>query len=193
MMMHQADLFRDPVPCGAVPPEGFRYWPGVLALEEQKRVVEVLQILPFKPYEHLGHLGNRRAVAFGRRYDRASKSLEAAEPWPPFLLHLLARVTDRTGLEAAGFVQALVNEYQPGAGIGWHRDRHVYGEVLGVSLLSPCTMRLRQKQGQNWRRAAAPLAPGSAYRLAGEVREDWEHSIVPMTMLRYSITFRTMA
>lgn len=191
--MHQADLFGDPFPRAATTPGGFRYWPDILAPEEQKRAVEALQVLPFKPYEHLGHLGNRRIVAFGHRYDRASKSLEAAEPWPPFIQGLLEQLADRTELNAASFVQALVNEYQPGAGIGWHRDRHVYGEVLGVSLLSPCTMRLRQKQGQSWRRAAAPLAPGSAYMLAGEVREDWEHSIAPVTMLRYSITFRTAA
>ncbi len=43
------------------------------------------------------------------------------------------------------------------------------------------------------RRSGAPLAPGSAYLLSGEVRRDWEHSITPMTALRYSITFRTLA
>lgn len=102
-------------------------------------------------------------------------------------------MTDRAGLPAEDFVQALVNEYQPGAGIGWHRDRPVYGRILGVSLLSPCIMRLRQKRGAGWARAGAPLAPGSAYLLSGEVRRDWEHSITPMTALRYSITFRTQA
>lgn len=54
-------------------------------------------------------------------------------------------------------------------------------------------MRLRQKDGAGWRRSAAPLEPGSVYRLSGEARRDWEHSISPMTALRYSVTFRTLA
>jgi len=82
---------------------------------------------------------------------------------------------------------------RPGAGIGWQRDRPVYGEILGVSFLAPCVMRLRRKDGTGWRRSVAPLAPGSAYRLSGAARSDWEHSISPMTVLRYSITFRTLA
>lgn len=189
----QPDLFGEPVPSGPMVPDGFRYWPDVLAGDEQARVVSALQALSFKPYEHLGYLGNRRIAAFGRRYDQARQALEAADPWPPFLQDLLGRLADRTGLAAEGFVQALVNEYQPGAGIGWHRDRPVYGQILGVSLLSPCTMRLRRKRGAGWTRAGAPLTPGSAYLLSGEARRDWEHSITPMTALRYSLTFRTLA
>ncbi|WP_225896982.1 alpha-ketoglutarate-dependent dioxygenase AlkB [Brevundimonas goettingensis] len=189
----QADLFGEPVATGPAAPAGFRYWPDLLSEDEQARVVRALQALSFKPYEHLGYLGNRRIAAFGRRYDLARQALEAAEPWPAFLQELLGQLTDRAGLPAEDFVQALVNEYQPGAGIGWHRDRPVYGRILGVSLLSPSIMRLRQKRGAGWTRAGAPLAPGSAYLLSGEVRRDWEHSITPMTALRYSITFRTLA
>ena len=74
-----------------------------------------------------------------------------------------------------------------------HRDLIVYGEILGVSFLAPCVMRLRHKEGGGWRRAGAPLEPGSAYRLSGAARRDWEHSIPPMAALRYSITFRTLA
>jgi hypothetical protein len=34
-------------------------------------------------------------------------------------------------------------EYAPGAAIGWHKDRSVFGDIVGISLLSPCTFRLR--------------------------------------------------
>ncbi|WOB77539.1 hypothetical protein [Brevundimonas nasdae] len=54
-------------------------------------------------------------------------------------------------------------------------------------------MRLRRREGAGFLRRNAPLACGSAYRLSGEARADWEHSITPMTALRYSITFRTLA
>lgn len=141
----------------------------------------------------MGYRGFRRIVAFGCRYDVEGGRLEAADPWPDFLQVLLACLSERVGIKRRDFVQALINEYAPGAGIGWHRDRPVYGEILGVSLLAPCVMRLRQKDGAGWLRSAAPLEPGSAYRLSGEARRQWEHSISPMTALRYSITFRTLS
>jgi len=86
----------------------------------------------------------------------------------------------------------LVTEYQPGAGIGWHRDRPQFGEVVGVSLLSPCVLRFRRRLGQGWERANLPAEPRSAYLLNGPARSQWEHSIAPMQALRYSITFRRL-
>jgi len=188
----QTDLFGH-MPASATKPDGFDYWPDVLSVVEQAELAAQLQSLSFKPYEHMGYLGFRRIAAFGRRYDIERGRLEAADPWPGFLHVLLARLAERLDLDRGDFVQALINEYAPGAGIGWHRDRPAYGEILGVSLLAPCVMRLRQKDGAGWRRSAAPLEPGSAYRLSGEARREWEHSILPMTALRYSITFRTLA
>ena len=81
----------------------------------------------------------------------------------------------------------------PGAAIGWHKDRSVFGEVVGISLLSACTFRLRRKAGQGWRAPIRLISPPrSAYLLQGEVRTDWEHSIPAVDQLRYSITFRNI-
>ena len=79
--------------------------------------------------------------------------------------------------------------YEPGAAIGWHRDRPVFGEVIGVSLLAECTFRLRRKRGAGWERASLGLAPRSAYLLGGPSRSEWEHSIPAVDRLRYSLTF----
>ena len=163
---------------------GFDYWADVLSAPEQAALVAALQTLAFKPYEHLGYLGHRRIAAFDRKPD--------GPEWPTFLSILMARLAGRLDLDGAAFVQVLVNEYAPGAGIGWHRDRPVYGEILGLSLLAPCVMRLRRRQGAGFLRRNAALASGSVYRLSGEARAAWEHSITPMTALRYSITFRTL-
>ena len=38
---------------------------------------------------------------------------------------------------------ALINEYRPGAPIGWHRDAPQYDIVGGISLLSTCRMKFR--------------------------------------------------
>ena len=188
----QADLFGH-VHAPATKPDGFDYWPDVLPAAEQFELAALLHGMDFKPYEHMGYQGFRRIVAFGQRFDMERNRMEVADPLPDFLQLLRARLAERVGLNPDDFVQALINEYAPGAGIGWHRDRPVYGEILGVSLLTPCVMRLRQKDGAGWRRSAARLEPGSAYRLSGNARREWEHSIAPMTALRYSITFRTLA
>ena len=180
----QIDLFGD-APTRAPVVAGFDYWADVLSAPEQVALVAALQTLAFKPYEHLGYLGRRRIAAFDREGDGAG--------WPGCLSTLMARLADRLDLDGAAFVQVLVNEYAPGAGIGWHRDRPVYGEILGLSLLAPCVMRLRRREGAGFLRTNAPLACGSVYRLSGEARAAWEHSITPMTALRYSITFRTLA
>ena len=86
--------------------------------------------------------------------------------------------------------QILINEYAPGAGIGWHRDKSMFEDVVAISLGSTCSLRLRRRQGSAWERAAQEVRPRSAYLLRGPVRREWEHSVPPVDCLRYSVTFR---
>jgi alkylated DNA repair dioxygenase AlkB len=188
--LDQPDLFGAPEPTAPVV-AGFDYWLDVLSPGDQAALVADLQALAFRPYEHRGYVAHRQVAAFDRPA-ATDPAGTADNGWPPFLERLISRLGDRLGLEAERFVQVLINAYAPGAGIGWHRDRPIYGEVLGVSLLAPCVMRLRRRQGEGFERRNAPLAPGSVYRLSGEARSAWEHSIVPLTAMRYSVTFRTL-
>jgi alkylated DNA repair dioxygenase AlkB len=190
----QGDLFCVPEQAASPgTPSGFRYWPDVISPEEEAALVAALEPLPFRPYEFRGYLANRRVVGFGARYDDASRKVAAATPIPDWLAPLRGRVAALAGLAPAAFATALINEYAPGAGIGWHRDRPQFGLVAGVSLLTPCVLRLRRRAGATFERTAAPLAPRSAYLLSGSARREWEHSITPTEALRYSITFRTLA
>ena len=158
---------------------------------EEQALIERVAELPFQPFEFLGFLGNRRVVSFGWRYDFARRLLEPVEPIPEFLLPLRRRVAAFTGHDPEAFQQALVLEYAPGAGIGWHRDRPQFDDVAGVSLGAACPLRLRLRTPDGWRRAKVTLTPRSAYLLSGKVRTDWEHSIPPVEARRYSVTFRT--
>jgi alkylated DNA repair dioxygenase AlkB len=88
--------------------------------------------------------------------------------------------------------QALVTEYAPGAGIGWHRDKNVFNEIIGISLLASCVFRLRRSVGSSWERANVVVDARSAYLLSGPARTEWEHSIPAVDALRYSITFRNL-
>lgn len=173
-------------------PEGFRYQAELIDAAEERDLVASFQDLPFKAYEHLGYFGNRRIAGFGWRQDESGRMVETGEPIPDLLLPLLDKVAAFTGLARDSFRHALVTEYSPGAGIGWHRDRPPAVAIAGVSLLSPCHFRLRRKAGDRWDRASIIAAPRSAYLMAGPARSEWQHSIPALEAPRYSVTFRTV-
>jgi alkylated DNA repair dioxygenase AlkB len=173
-------------------PAGFRYAPDVIGAAEEARLVAAFADLPFKEFEFHGFLGKRRVVSFGLRYDFNGGGLKAAEPMPPFLLPVRERAAAFAGLAPDQLQHVLVTEYRPGTSIGWHRDRPNYDDVIGLSLLSPCTFRMRRKRGAGWERAAMQLPRRSIYLMRGPSRDEWEHSIPAVEELRYSITFRSL-
>jgi len=172
-------------------PDGFEYRPGLVTSGEEAELIEQFQALDFKPFEFHGYFGNRRVVSFGWHYDFAASQVRRAEEIPAFLLPLRDRAAGFAGIGPAALEHALVTEYGPGAGIGWHRDRPVFVDVIGISLGVPCRFRLRRKHGTTWQRAAIDLEPRSAYLLRGPARHEWQHRIPPVEALRYSVTFRS--
>jgi alkylated DNA repair dioxygenase AlkB len=188
MKHEQLAIFQSAPPM----PEGFRYAPDAIDAAEETRLAAAFADLPFKEFEFHGFLGKRRVVPFGTRYDYNGGGVKTADPIPEFLLPLRDRAAAFAGLPAEHLQQALVTEYRPGAAIGWHRDRPHYGDVIGVSLLAPCTFRLRRKRDGGWERSALRLDPRSIYLMRGPSRDEWEHSIPAMAELRYSVTFRAL-
>ena len=182
-----ADLF-DPRP--AVLPAGFKYQPDLISKETERTLVEQIAGLPLKEFEFQGFLGKRRIVSFGWRYDFNGGGLQRTEDLPTFLLPVREQAAAFAGIPPERLKQVLLTEYKPGVQIGWHKDRSVFGEVIGVSLLSSCIFRLRRKLGTKWERASIVAEPRSAYLLSGPARTEWEHSIPGVEGLRYSITFR---
>ena len=174
-------------------PPGFRYREEIITENEQAALAHSLAQLDLKPFEFHGHVGNRRVVSFGLEYDYSRRSVEPAAEMPSFLDDLLARAAEFAGCEKNAFRQVGVNEYRPGAGVGWHRDKPQFGIIVGVSLLAPATMRFRKAEGARWIRVSQTLQPRSIYILSGEARAVWEHSIAPLDHLRYSINFRTLS
>jgi alkylated DNA repair dioxygenase AlkB len=172
-------------------PQGFRYLPAVLSPSEEASFVERFRYLPFQPFEFQGFLANRRIFTFGHKYVFAGQKPRADARIPDYLRPLIELAGEISGASAAAFEQVTVTEYAPGAGIGWHRDRPSYEDIVAVSFLAPCTLRLRRKTGQSWERRSAYIEPRSVYLLHGPVRDDWQHSIAPMDTLRYSVTLRT--
>lgn len=190
-MSEQLSLLGDEAP--RTPwPDGFRYAHDVITVVEEAALLERVRALPFRAFAFHGYTGNRRTVSFGWRYEFATESLHEAAPIPDFLLALRERAAAFAGMDATRLQQVLVTEYDAGAGIGWHRDKAVFGEIVGVSLGAECTFRLRRRVGDGWQRVTLVAAPRSAYLLSGVARTEWEHSIPPVDALRYSVTFRNL-
>jgi alkylated DNA repair dioxygenase AlkB len=187
-MPNQLNLFG----AGPTLPEGFKYEANILSPEDERLLLEEVKALPFKDFEFHGFTGKRRVVSFGWQYDFNDSLLRKTEDMPPFLLSLREAAARFAGMETTELQHVLVTEYGPGAAIGWHRDKAVFGEVVGISLLSPCVFRLRRKSDDGWERVSITAEPRSAYLLSGASRSEWEHSIPPVDALRYSITFRNL-
>jgi alkylated DNA repair dioxygenase AlkB len=171
-------------------PEGFRYEPDILTPAQELELLNQVRKLPFVEFQFQGYVGKRRVVSYGWQYDFNLRTLREADDMPPFLLALRKTAADFAGIKPERLQQVLVTEYDAGAGIGWHRDKAVFGEVIGLSLLSACRFRLRRKAGSTWERVSLTAEPRSAYLLSGPARTEWEHSIPEVDRLRYSITFR---
>ena len=177
-------------------PDGFRYQRDFLSVEKETALVDEISRVEFSAFEMRGVVARRRVAFFGHSYD----TNRVSPPLPAFLFPLREKVAAWANADADAFAMALINEYPPGAPIGWHRDAPQYGIVGGVSLLSSCRMRLRPyvspgAQAAGQRRAATHeilLERRSAYLMTGESRSAFEHQIPPVSSLRYSVTFRTL-
>ena len=160
--------------------------------------------LTFSSVEMRGVVARRRTAHYGWTYGYYSRRTEPGPPLPEFLCPLRERVASWAVVEPDAFAEALITEYPAGAGIGWHRDAPMFGDVVaGVSLLAACRMRFRPYVSPSATGEGRPrlprrttheveLAARSAYLIAGVARREFEHSIPPVDGLRYSITFRTL-
>jgi alkylated DNA repair dioxygenase AlkB len=194
-MTAQFDIFGgagDALDPGPPLPEGFRYRPELVGAAAERELIRQIRELPFRDFEFHGYVGKRRVVSFGWQYDFEARLLRRVDDIPAFLLPVRALAAGFAGLPPESLQHVLVTEYGPGAAIGWHRDKAVFGEIVGISLLAACTFRLRRAVGDGWERVKLEAAPRSAYLLSGPARSEWEHSIPPVSSLRYSLTFRNL-
>ncbi|MFL5622165.1 MAG: alpha-ketoglutarate-dependent dioxygenase AlkB [Gemmatimonadaceae bacterium] len=162
----------------------------MLSRTQEATLLEHFRDLPFKEFLFHGYVGKRRVVSYGWQYDFTEARLKKTEDIPEFLLPVREIAARFASLKPTDLHHVLVTEYSPGSAIGWHRDKDVFADVVGISLLSSCNFRLRRKTGSKWERASIIAEPRSAYLMRGPSRTDWEHSIPPVDSLRYSITLR---
>lgn len=160
---------------------------------EEAELIARIAEAELTPFQFRGFEGKRLTHSYGWRYDFQDQSFTETESIPDWLQPLKQRAAIFAGLPPDAFIHALLIRYDPGAGIGWHKDRPVFEHVVGISLGAPAVLTFRRRDGTRFKRIKVPLPPRSAYHLSGEVRHEWEHGIAAHNALRYSITFRSLS
>ena len=189
--MSQASLFdHDDI---ALPP-GMRFEPDWLGVDEEAALLEAIRALALRAAQYKQYTARRRVASFGGQFDYDDNRLLPAPPIPPAFEPLRQRVARWLGVAPALFSQMLVAEYAPGTPLGWHRDVPDFESIVGVSLLGEGEMHFRPYPPESARAAdvrSLLLPPRSVYALEGPARWQWQHSIAPTRVLRYSISLRT--
>ena len=185
-MTSMADLFGTPVLPGLVSTEEF------ITSAEEWAATAAIDATDLSPFRFRGWTGTRLTSSYGWNYDFDAGRLQEAEPLPAWLLPLRDRAARFAGLSPDVLVRALLIRYDPGAVIGWHRDRPACGHVVGISLGAPAVMRVRGRRGERFERVSAPLPPRGAYHLSGDARHEREHSIAETDEARWSLSFRSL-
>ena len=190
--VQQSTLFDNP----PLLPHGLVYRPGFITPEEEAALLEQIEALPFKEARFHQFTARRRVVRYGQGYD-ADADADGDEPrleMPPFLLALRRTIAPLAGVAEIDLAHALVTQYRPGTPIGWHRDAPHFAVVAGVSLAGACVMRFRPRSAKPDKKhvVSLELEPRSAYVMRGPIRWEWQHSIPPTKVLRYSVTMRTL-
>jgi alkylated DNA repair dioxygenase AlkB len=176
-------------------PKGFSYYPDFITREEELQLYEVVSKIELHNFEFQGYTANRKVASFGYDYGFDKSGLSAGKPIPPSFNFLIEKISQHTAIEASELAELLVTEYPPGAVINWHRDAPPFDVIVGVSLMADCTFRLRPQDKEKQTRAnviSLTASRRSLYIMEGAARSEWQHSILPVTQTRYSITLRTL-
>ena len=176
-------------------PEGFHYFPEFITETEEEELVRLIQNYPLKNMIFQGFEARRKVLSFGHDYHFDTRKLSQGTPIPAEFKPVISKAALALNMPAEKFAKVLLTEYATGTVINWHRDAPPFEKIAGISLLSDCTFKLRPYDKQLQNREATrkfTVRRRSLYLIENEARNDWEHSIAPVSDLRYSITIRTL-
>jgi DNA oxidative demethylase len=176
----------------ATAPEGFFYISGFLSTEEPQTLLQQLEELDYEHDVFRGQRLKRGYSQFGYAYVSTGRTLNPTSPMPQFLAALIEKALPHCP-EGTRFNQCIVTHYPEGAGIGWHTDAPRFGKcIMAVSLGGEARLQFRPNGSEE---ASCELlaAPGSLYVMHGPARWEYQHQVVPVKSVRYSLTFRQVA
>ena len=175
---------------------GLGYVEEYVTKEEEHALLAAIDVMPWDTE------WQRRRQIYGVAYGSARAEPKELGPLPDFLVPLARRVVRDRHLEDE-VANVVVNEYEPGQGIGLHHDFPGFGPtVVAVSLGSACVLDLVDPITK--RAETLDVAPRSLWILGGDARSRWMHGIAHRKSdvvagtkrprgRRVSITLRTRA
>lgn len=173
-------------------PRGLNIVLEAIPVDLEAELVEMGRRFTFERVVIHGMPSKRSVAHFGIHYAAESFALSPANEAPAPLHQAVDIASAALSRPTLKWEEFLFSHYPPGAGIGRHRDAPAFGTVLGISLLSPCTMQFESGTGTERRVWEQWLPPRSAYLLEGPARWQWRHGIDACTFERFSVTARTM-
>ena len=182
-------------PLNSAYPEGFSYSPDFLTENEELKLYKEITKINLRSFNFQGYEARRKIASFGYDYSFENGSLSKGKSIPPIFDFLIEKVSRHLFVTQGEFAELLVTEYPVGSVINWHRDAPPFDLIAGISLMADCTFRLRPNDKAKQTRSSVisfPVRHRSLYVLKGTARTDWQHSITPVTQIRYSITLRTL-
>jgi alkylated DNA repair dioxygenase AlkB len=96
-------------------PEGLRYAEDFISATTENALIENIAALPLQPFQFGQYEGKRRVASFGFRYDYTQRQLQEADPIPPWLSAIIAKVEGFGGPKTR-IGQVLCTEYDVGVG-----------------------------------------------------------------------------
>lgn len=171
-------------------PSGFNYFSEFISRDEEKHFLAYARKLPWENYEMHGVVAHRKIFRYGVNYTFEGDNAVARDI-PKEFHFIIDRGAKALNVSPDEIVQVLFTHYPVGAPIGWHRDAPMFEKLLGISLGSSCTMKLKAYDPKLPVHNIV-LAPRSAYIMTGESRWKWEHHIPAVKEERFSLTMRTL-
>lgn len=192
--VQQESLFNEPLQKAAGLPDGLLLAEEFVTVYEEQSLLQIFQSLPLTEARYQQYTARRRTVNYGSGYDFSHRRTTEAPPIPEFLQSLRIKAARWAQVAPDDFAQALISEYTPGTPLGWHRDVPDYELIFGLTLGGRGRLRFRPYPWRADRRQdifEIRPEPRSAYILRDAVRWQWQHSVPPAKVLRYSVTLRT--
>lgn len=175
-------------------PDGFIYIPDFLNSNGEENLMREISLIPLQTFLFQGFEAKRKVASFGYDYSFEKKKISKGKEIPSEFQWLIKKVMEYSGSTKI-FAELLITKYPIGSVINWHRDAPPFEIVAGISLLSDCVFRFRPHDKTKQGRKAIislPVKKRSLYIMKGDSRSQWEHSILPVNDVRYSITLRTL-
>jgi alkylated DNA repair dioxygenase AlkB len=172
---------------------GLIYIPNFITKEEEREIVKMLNK---RTWHYMKKFGKniRKVQHYGYLYNYHGGKPKKADPIPSKYRNLIKKA-NKLNVIKEKFNQVIVNEYEPGHGIGPHTDheKQFDKEVMSLSMVGETVMQFVHLESGKKERVKLPRR--SLAVLTGDSRYKWTHEIrkQDVTKKRISLTMRKVA